>query len=191
MKIAKQLITALLTIFLWINSTIVVYAELLYKESISTQLAQNQTLIFSKKIEKSVDFIDFNQQVYLHEFSKKLLEKKLIKASIHLRDIARYLGTDFPLTVVILDRKTEKIKGRITEFKNNKGNWVSTTVGHVLNMVSQEIQILEESDNQKLVNFLIKNESINQPIINMPLDYYCQQLLNYVEIRYGKKYNLL
>ena len=122
-----------------------------------------------------------------------MLEKKLIKASIRLRDIARYLGTDFPLTVVILDRKTEKIKGRITKFKNNKGNWVSTTVGHVLNMVSQEIQILEESDNQKLVNFLIKNESINQyhPISDMPLDYYCQQLLNYVEIRYGKKYNLL
>ena len=172
----------------------IAYADSLNREQFTSNLSQNTSLFSQKKFEKSIDFAKSNWQIGSQQDVKIPTEKQLIKISIRLRDIARYLGTDLPIISVINDDfQNEKIKGRIIEFKNQEGNWTPITVGHILNMVSQEIQILKESGKQPLFDFLIKEEASNryQPILGIPLNYYCQKLLDYVEIRPGKKYNLL
>ncbi|MDJ0575664.1 MAG: hypothetical protein QNJ65_10920 [Xenococcaceae cyanobacterium MO_234.B1] len=104
-------------------------------------------------------------------------KKQLLALSIRLRDVARYLGTKWSVTIPL----TEQL--RITDLRGADGKWVSLTAGQTLGLVTQELQVLETSGEQPLIKFLVKDNTtgVYHPLSNVPLSRYCYELLENVE----------
>lgn len=108
----------------------------------------------------------------------KLTEKQLLKLSIRLRDIARYLGSNWPVKIPITNQQTGDIQYRITNFRQSGKNLNDLTAGRNLNLVTQELQRLKTSEEELLIGLLLKDEknSSFHLITDIPLSRYCYEL---------------
>ncbi len=116
---------------------------------------------------------------------EKLTKEKLIKLSVRLRDIARSLGSMWSIVISISANQqiNPSIYG-ITDLKKFDGTWTSMTAGYALSLATLEIETLESSKGQPLVDFLVKDDlnDIYRPLLQVPLDSYCRLLLNLFKI---------
>jgi hypothetical protein len=116
-----------------------------------------------------------------------LTEDRLQKLSVRLRDIARYLGSSSPVTVKIIkyasgsgekssDSQADLI---ISDIRDERGKWVSLSVGQALKLVSKQRSIIHNHDSQKTQDFLSFDRQVNvyHPLLEFPLDRYCAALL--------------
>lgn len=113
---------------------------------------------------------------------KIYLQNQLIRSSVYLRDIARYLGSNWPIFISFADAKTGKIKYQITDFQESKSDWKILTAGQTLKLMTQELQVLNNSQTQPLIDFLVKDSLTNDYRImsRVPLSSYCNFLLDYI-----------
>lgn len=149
----------------------------------------NRTVINPVKWSKSTnpDFIGFR---YCQDKDRKLISKEqLLQISLRLRDVARYLGTGWPTRLTIsdslnslqeFDRTTEKKLRQVTDIRDNKGDWVSLSVGQSLKLITEELEVLKKDEPQPLFDFLVRynnsGEDVYYEISNIPLDCYCLKL---------------
>ncbi len=116
---------------------------------------------------------------------------QLMDLSIRLRDIARFLGSNWRIIVPISDSTVavsqtdadKQSRFQITDFRKPDGQWTSITAGHALNLVTQELEILNTSREQPLINFRVEDKTSGDylPLLNVPLSYYCYKLLEIFE----------
>ena len=104
-------------------------------------------------------------------------KKQLLAVSKRLRDVARYLGSKWSVTIPL----TEQL--RITDLRGENGKWVSLTAGQTLGLVTKELRVLETFAEQPLIEFLVKDRTTGayHTLSNVPLSRYCYELLENVE----------
>ncbi|MGK7905214.1 MAG: hypothetical protein AB4352_28155 [Hormoscilla sp.] len=113
-----------------------------------------------------------------------LTEKQLIQVSIRLRDIARFLGASWSIIIPLEDeteelpRKNDENLFLITDLRNASGEWITMSAGHALNLVSQELEILDSSSEEPLIDFLVVKEVSGKSyrLLGIPLSRYCYEL---------------
>ena len=117
------------------------------------------------------------------EASKLPTKRELMQTSIRLRDIGRFLGTKWPIVVPLVEDSQERSSLRITDWRKPDSQWTSITAGHALNLVSQELEILNNFEEQPLITFLVKENNSNsyRPLLDMPLSSYCNLLFQAIE----------
>ncbi|MCC3436921.1 hypothetical protein [Microcoleus sp. PH2017_05_CCC_O_A] len=108
----------------------------------------------------------------------KLTENQLFQLSIRLRDIARYLGSNWPVKITITNQQTRYIQYRITNFRESGKDWNDLTSGINLNLVTQELQKQKTLEEELIIDLLLKDEknSSSHLITNIPLSRYCYEL---------------
>ena len=113
-------------------------------------------------------------------------EAQLLKLSKRLRDVARYLGSTWPVTIPINPLETandDVAEGRsswkIVEFRPVGETWKTIAVGQVLGFVTQELQILKSSQAQPLIDFRLSREGSDRDrlLTDVPLSRYCYEIL--------------
>ena len=113
-------------------------------------------------------------------------EEQLLKLSERLRDIARYLGSTWPVVIPIErlavasnDEVDGKSPWKIAEFRSSRDTWRTIAVGQVLGWIAQELQILESSQEQPLVDFRLSDEGSDRYrlLMDVPLSRYCYEIL--------------
>ncbi|WP_353933360.1 hypothetical protein WJM97_23030 (plasmid) [Okeanomitos corallinicola TIOX110] len=107
--------------------------------------------------------------------------KKLTKLSIYLRDFARNLSPNLPVKNTMIT--TSQRNYTITDIKLPNGTWNTLNVGHTLKLITQEMEIINNSQPQPKIQVLIKSDldSIYQPLIDLPLNQFCNLLLENFE----------
>jgi len=118
-----------------------------------------------------------------------ITKKQLLKMSVRLRDIARYLGTGWPTGLTIssslnslqeFDTNIEKKLGQVTDIRDEKGDWVSLSVGQSLKLITEELEVLKKDEPQPLFDFLVRyndsREDVYYEMSKIPLDCYCLKL---------------
>ncbi|MDY6803993.1 MAG: hypothetical protein SXA11_09330 [Cyanobacteriota bacterium] len=122
---------------------------------------------------------------YWHYAPEEILtEEQLLKLSKRLRDIARYLGSKWPINFPVLqsgeikDDESEQVF-LITDLQQKDGISTPITAGQALILVTQEIQVLKTSDEEPLINLVAKDEGSEtyRLIVDVPLSRYCYELL--------------
>ncbi|MFO7031709.1 hypothetical protein B9T07_17435 [Limnospira fusiformis CCALA 023] len=146
--------------------------------------------------EKIYNLIDFkSSNISLIDIKKysKVSKKELLKLSSVFRDIARALGSGFSTKDIFYDKYSEismtnneiiNILYSASHIKDSQGDWVSLTVGQSLKLITQQLNYLENLESKKTIDLLIKNDTNNhdQQILNVPLDYYCQSILQKLKL---------
>lgn len=168
----KYCFVILLIAMCWINCGQLASANITNTFSATNSFVISEISV-SPKIEESLDLkrLDFEYWQGDPEFT--LNKKQLLALSKRLRDVARYLGAKWSLSIPL----TEELI--ITDLRDTDGKWVSLTAGQTLRLVTQELQILETSGEQPLIQFLVMDRAkdVYHPLSNVPLSRYCYELL--------------
>ncbi len=177
----------LLIIIFSLSNSHLVYAETLDKP-LSSNSFQVQDLSSIRKVGEPITLAELGLENWQKPPENAPTKYQLFRLTVKLRDIARYLGTSWPVVVPIPQPKIENLqtenndsKGwRITDFKDNDGHWISMSSGHALRMVAQALETLNNSEEQPLVDFLVTDEAshIYRPLLGVSLARYCSELLN-------------
>lgn len=175
------------TVLVWIINFHAVYADILIDFQDNRGLEGKNLSVIKPEKWLNLEKLKFN---YLQQAqTTNITEEKLLKLSKRLRDIARYLGSKWPIIVsvelseITQDHNSEKIF-TITDILQIDGTVNSITVGQALKLVTEELEILKNSKKQPLIDFLIKDEnSGTYKILNrVSLKFYCEQLLTELNI---------
>jgi hypothetical protein len=117
-------------------------------------------------------------------------KNQLMQASIHLRDIARYLSSNSPIKVSLysINRDISNYQNelyQITDVKKPDGNWNTLTVGHALRLVTEEIAVIENQQQQLVIDLLAKDakKQIYRPLIGVPLNNLCSGILKQLAVK--------
>ncbi|MGK7876000.1 MAG: hypothetical protein AB4426_22690 [Xenococcaceae cyanobacterium] len=188
----KRLLVWLFIVIIWTLNCHPVYAETSADFLASSQLT-SQEFSSTRKVGEQITLEELGLEDWHHTSEDILTETQLLRLSIRLRDIARYLGSSWPVIVPIPEAHTRNVntdfEGRslreITDFRTTSGNWITLTTGHALRMVTQELQILENSEPQPLIDFLVRDKVTEtyRPLLDVPLDRYCYELFQKVKLR--------
>lgn len=188
--IVKLCFVWLLIIIFSLSNSHLVYAETLDKP-ISPNSFQIQDLSSIIKIGEPIALEELGLEDWNQIPKSTPTKNQLLRLSIRLRDIARYLGPTWPIVVAIPDANTENngtesdshAKRKITDFRTIDGNWITLTSGHALRMVAQELEILKTSSKQPSVDFLVNDEVTDsyRPLLSVPLVQYCSAILKLFE----------
>ncbi|MEG4271997.1 MULTISPECIES: hypothetical protein [unclassified Microcoleus] len=189
-KVKFSLVWLLIVVFCLSNSHSV-YAETLDRFS-SPNSFQIKDLSSIIKIGAPIALEELGLEDWNQTPKSTPTQNQLLRLSIRLRDIARYLGPTWPIVVAIPDAKTENngtesdshAKRKITDFRTIDGNWITLTSGHALRMVARELEILKTSSKQPSVDFLVNDEVTDsyRPLLNVPLVQYCSAILKLFEL---------
>jgi len=101
-----------------------------------------------------------------------------------LRDIARFLGSSWSIVVPLVEaergefQKKTEVQFLITDVRNVNGEWIILSAGHTLNLVSQELEILHNAVDSRLIDFLVVDKVSDNyhPLIGVPLSRFCYEL---------------
>jgi hypothetical protein len=148
---------------------------------------QVQDLSSSRKVEAPINLKELGIE-YWHQIPDKMpTEKQLLQLSVKLRNIARDLSSSWLVKLPIYNNQTGEIdehknehpRFEITDFKKTDNTWTTMTVGYALKLVAQELDVLKQSGEQPLLDFLVRDEITNRyrPLINIPLARYCYELV--------------
>lgn len=172
-KIRNLICWISIAIVLWATNSHPVYAD------ISLQ-SQN----YSVMIELG-ESLEESELDYWHYAPEEILtEKQLLKLSKRLRDLARYLGSKWPINFPLLqsgeiqDDESEQVL-LITDLQQTDDTSTPITAGQALKLVTQEIQVLKTSDEEPVINLVAKDERSETYIliVDVPLSRYCYELL--------------
>lgn len=146
--------------------------------------SQNQNISLIRHIGKPANLEELRLEYWRTFPEDKPTEKQLLRLSIHLRDLARYLGSGWPVIIPVYNPQIGEVQYQITDFRKPDGNWNTMTAGQALKLVTKELQILKKSEEKPLIDILIRDQFTNryQPIIGVPLIRYCYELLNVIKI---------
>lgn len=155
-----------------LNALAVNYSESLFSRELKNELIRN--------IGNPTSLADL-QVNYLSNIEQVPSTKKLIKLSVYLRDFARNLSPNLPVKNPIIT--TSQINYRITDIKLPNGTWNTLNVGHTLKLITQQMEIISNSQPQPKIQVLLKSDfsSIYQPLIDLPLNQFCNLLLENFE----------
>jgi hypothetical protein len=108
-------------------------------------------------------------------------QQQILNLSIYLRNFARNLSPNLPVKSPII--KTPTIIYQITDIKLSDDTWNTLTIGHALRLITQEIEIMRNSQAQPRIQVLLKNNfsSIYHPLIDLPLNQFCNLLLTEIK----------
>ncbi|WP_341735350.1 hypothetical protein [Microcoleus sp. CAWBG640] len=181
----------LLIIVFCLSNSHSVYAETLDRFSSSNSF-QIQDLSSIIKIGYPITLEELGLEDWNQTPKSLPTQNQLIRLSIRLRDIARYLGPTWPIVVAIPDANTENngtesdshARRKITDFRTIDGNWITLTSGHALRMVARELEILKTSSKQPSVDLLVNDEVTDsyRPLLSVPLVQYCSAILKLFEL---------
>jgi hypothetical protein len=184
--IVKICFVWLLIIIFSLSNSHLVYAETLDKP-LSSNSFQVQDLSSIRKVGATITLEELGLEDWNQTPKSTPTKFQLLRLSIRLRDIARYLGPTWPIVVAIPDANTENngiesdshAQRKITDFRTIDGNWITLTSGHALRMVAQELEILKTSSKQPSVDFLVNDEVTDsyRPLLSVPLVHYCSAIL--------------
>lgn len=155
-------------------------------ERLESNTYQNE---FSRKIGREVLLDRLVTSSWYNDVQKNLLtDAQLQKLNIRIRNIARYLGSSSPAIVIIenysVDTTNSYLKYipnlAITDIRDDRGKWVSLSVGQALKLVSQERHIVNNNYLQQSKDFLVfdRSNNIYHPLIGLTLDRYCYALFH-------------
>jgi len=189
--IVKICFVWLLIIIFSLSNSHLVYAETLDKP-LSSNSFQVQDLSSIIKIGEPIALEELGLEDWNQTPKSIPTQNQLIRLSIRLRDIARYLGPTWPIVVAIPDANTENngtesdshARRKITDFRTVDGTWITLTSGHALRMVARELEILKTSSKQPSVDLLVNDEVTDsyRPLLNVPLVQYCSAILKLFEL---------
>lgn len=136
-----------------------------------------QPLPSFREVGEAISLEELEIEDWREDIKEKLTEDRLIKLSVRLRELARYLGTNLPI-VARLDSEGQVIC-KITDMIDSEGNWLSMTLGQVIKLVSQELELLKTSEPEPLIDLLVKDEISGKyrPLLDVSLSRYCYELL--------------
>jgi hypothetical protein len=148
---------------------------------------------FSRKIGQEIFVDQLVTSSWHNDVQKNLLtDAQLQKLNIRIRNIARYLGSSSPAIVTIEDYSVETngnyLKSipnfTITDIRDDRGKWVSLSVGQALRLVSQERHIVNNNYLQQSKDFLAfdRSNNIYHPLIGLTLDRYCHALFHQISM---------
>ncbi|MEI6427048.1 MAG: hypothetical protein WCO45_01485 [Pseudanabaena sp. ELA607] len=126
---------------------------------------------------------DFDLNVTPQTLNKLNKRQELLKLSKHLRDVARYLGTGWPVNIglnKITEHKADNNNYLITDIKRNNGEWVTISAGYALNLVTQQLEFIDHHNMPvPTTDFLVKQdeETVYHPLFNLPVSVYLAHLL--------------
>lgn len=182
---------------LWLLNISSVLANSYDVSSPSTlQLSEELTVI--KSIGKPISLSQAGLECWGIAPEKTLFQEHLIETTKHLRDIARHLGSGWPIflpthqafqELTHMDFQTSQYK--IIAFKDIDENWVFLTVGQVLDLIVEELQILKNKQKQPLIDFLLmsQNDNFFHPMVGASLSCYCYEVIKEVQPRSIKKFH--
>lgn len=145
-----------------------------------------QEILLSKKTPLNLKELSIEYWQRIPKY--KRTEHQLLKLSIRLRDIARYLGSNWPVKISITNQQTGDIQYRITKFRESGKNWNDLTVGINLNLVTQEVQRLKTSEEELFIDLLLNDDkdSSFHVITGIPLSRYCYELFKAIILNQSK-----
>jgi len=168
-----------------------VYAETLARLPSSNSF-QVQDLSSIRKIGEPITLKELGLEQWQNPPANAPTKYQLFRLTVRLRDIARYLGTSWPVVFPIPEPRIENLetknnessRWRITDFRDTEGHWISMSSGHALRMVAQELERLNNSGEQPLVDFLVTDEVTGtaRPLLTVPLVRYYSGLLKLFEL---------
>ncbi len=115
--------------------------------------------------------IDWQTNVYI------IPEQDLSNLSVRLRNLARYLGSNWPVIVTLPNEQD------ITDFKDIDGEWRTITTGQALHFVTQQWyhqkQHSSNSYPDNFIDILVRESGTNiyHPVRDVSLSAFCYQLL--------------
>jgi hypothetical protein len=185
--IVKSFFVWLLIIIFSLSNSHSVYAETLNKLPSSNSFPV-QDLSLMRKVGEPITLVELGLENWQKTPANAPNKYQLFRLNIRLRDIGRYLGTGWPVIVPIPEHKIEnsetenyESKGwKITDFRDTDGQWISMSSGHALRMAAQELEILNNSGEQPLVDFLVTDEASQnyRQLLGVSLAQYCSELVN-------------
>lgn len=172
----KYIFIGLLIAICWIVCCQLALANIADTFSATNSLVISE-ISLSQKIEEPLDLEKWNLEYWQDNPEFALNKKQLLALSKRLRDVARYLGAKWSVSIPL----TEQL--RITDLTGEDGKWVSLTAGQALGLVTQELKVLDTSGEQPVIQFLVKDNTKNvyHPLSNVPLSRYCYELLENVK----------
>lgn len=150
-------------------------------------------LSLNRKVTTPVILDDFNLNITPQTLAKINNHHELLKLSNHLRDIARYLGTGWPVNItldLVSARDQQSNRYIVTDFKRNDGEWVTISAGYALNLVTQQLEFLDHHQAASPVaDFLVKQEDevVYHPLLNLPISVYLAHVLEDREAKLARK----
>ncbi len=173
---AKYFFVSLLIALCWISCCQLASANIADIFSTTNSFVISE-ISLSQKIEEPLDLEKWNLEYWQDNPEFAPNKKQLLALSNRLRDVARYLGARWSVSIPLTEQLT------ITDLRGADGKWVSLTAGQALGLVTQELQALETSEEQPLIEFLVMDNTtgIYYPLSNVPLSRYCYELLENVK----------
>ena len=172
----KYIFSGLLIAICWISCCQLASANIADTFSATNSFVISEISV-SQEIEEALDLKKFNHEYWQDNPEFALNKKQLLALSKRLRDVARYLGAKWSVSIPLTEQLT------ITDLRGADEKWVSLTAGQALGLVTQELQVLETSEEQPLIEFLVMDNTtgIYYPLSNVPLSRYCYELLENVK----------
>ncbi len=153
--------------------------------------SQNTNIVESAQLIRSIGE-SINLEIKVGHIQNIPNMNQLMQASIRLRDIARYLSSNSPINISLYsDADTsenislQKESYQITDVKKPDGNWNTLTVGHALRLVTEEIAVIQNQQQQPIIDLLAKDakNQIYRPLIGIPLNEVCSGILEQLAIK--------
>lgn len=183
------------TIVLFILILIILPSSLAYADNNSNILpiisSQSEKLSVIKEVGKPLDLEELGLEYWHIAPENTPTDKQLIQLSVRLRDIARYLGVNWPVFIPLSNSQMKntqtdangRLKRLITGFRESDGVWTTLTAGQTLKLITKELQILKNLEAQPLIDFLVRDGDSDRehPINGVPLVRYCYEVLKIVK----------
>lgn len=157
----------------------------------NTKIVESAELIRNIGVSINLEAVKFG---YINNIQKNIPNKnQLMQASIYLRDMARYLSSNSPINISVysidVDRSaksnSQKELYQITDVKKPDGNWNTFTVGHALRLVTEEIAVIQNQQQQPVIDLLAKDAKnhVYHPLIGVRLNDVCSGILKQLAIK--------
>lgn len=175
MNIFKNLITHLskfFSIFL-----LVALLNLTFLHQVSADQI-NQSVIFDPSLTSTlktpIDLKTLQLEYWQQSPVTSPSQPQLLGASQRLRDIARYLGAKWSVSLPLNETFL------ITDVKNKDQKWIPLSAGISLKLITEELSTLDNKDQQPYLDFLVQDQISGNyySLTQIPLDRYCYELIN-------------
>jgi len=185
MNLKKSILflSCFLTVVIWFNPCSLAGSNVLLVNRYSDDQGYESSFLKTENVEE----LEALELEAWHRLPPEMpTEEQLLQLSERLRDIARYLGSTWPVVIPIEglavasnDEADGETPWKIAEFRSSGDTWRTIAVGQVLGWIAQELKILQSAQEQPLVDFRLSDEGSDRYrlLTDVPLSRYCYEIL--------------